>query len=361
MPRIAVYAIALNEAQFAQRFFDGASEADLVVVADTGSTDDTARLLRTAGATVHPISISPWRFDDARNAALALVPAEVDICVSLDLDEVAAPGWRAALERAWIPGTTSAFYRYHWSHDESGAPLVSTYAKKAHARHGFRWRHPCHEVIYPDRIEDLSVVIEDMVVDHWPDLGKSRGQYLDLLRLGAAEDPHDRRSAQLLGRELMIVGAWDDAIIELSRYLAIDGPFFADDRCNTMRFLSRCEAGRGRTNEALYWARRATAEAPSLREPWAELAFLHYERRDWPECYRAARRALAIGPASASQRIEASVWGSLPHDLAAIAAWNLGLTDEALQHVQQARMLAPPDERLAHDTAAIAADPNAST
>src|SRR4030095_6726541 len=104
--KIAVYSIALNEAKFAERWADSAAEADYRVVADTGSTDDTAALLRGKGVDVHAIAIRPWRFDRAREANLALVPADADVAICLDLDEVLLPGWRAALEQAWTPGTT---------------------------------------------------------------------------------------------------------------------------------------------------------------------------------------------------------------------------------------------------------------
>jgi len=36
--------------------------------------------------------VHPWRFDVARNAALALVPDNV--CISPDLDDVLPEGWR---------------------------------------------------------------------------------------------------------------------------------------------------------------------------------------------------------------------------------------------------------------------------
>jgi hypothetical protein len=39
-------------------------------------------------------------------------------------------------------------------------------------------------------------------------------------------------------------------------------------------------------------------------------------------------------------------WTSFPHDLASIAAWNLGLKDEALTHVNNALELDPKNERL---------------
>lgn len=39
--KIAVYAISKNEARFAKRWMHTMREADVVIVADTGSTDDT--------------------------------------------------------------------------------------------------------------------------------------------------------------------------------------------------------------------------------------------------------------------------------------------------------------------------------
>lgn len=79
--KIAVYAIAKNEAQFARRFVDSVREADAIIVADTGSTDGTKDELRKAGALVWTIDVDPWRFDKARNAALACVPSDIDVCV----------------------------------------------------------------------------------------------------------------------------------------------------------------------------------------------------------------------------------------------------------------------------------------
>ena len=93
-----VYAISKNEEQFVRRFCKSAQDADYILVADTGSSDGTSTLARECGAIVHDIFISPWRFDLARNSALALIPRSVDICISLDLDEVLEPGWKEKIE-----------------------------------------------------------------------------------------------------------------------------------------------------------------------------------------------------------------------------------------------------------------------
>jgi glycosyltransferase involved in cell wall biosynthesis len=81
---IAIYAICKNEEQFVQRFCDSAKDADLILIADTGSTDKTVELALECGAKVYDICISPWRFDKARDAALALLPKDIDVCISLE-------------------------------------------------------------------------------------------------------------------------------------------------------------------------------------------------------------------------------------------------------------------------------------
>ena len=123
--KIVVYAICKNEAQFVDRWMDSMSEADQVVVLDTGSTDDTVARLEARGAAVTVETINPWRFDTARNRSLDLVDEDADICVCTDLDEVFHPGWRAALESAWTPGTGQARYRYTWSFRPDGAEGVA--------------------------------------------------------------------------------------------------------------------------------------------------------------------------------------------------------------------------------------------
>ena len=101
-----------------------------IIVVDTGSTDRTVEILEANGAKVAHIYINPWRFDDARNAALALIPRDYDVCVSLDLDEELQPGWREEIERVWIKGeTTRLRYMFDW-----GAG-INFYYEKIHARH----------------------------------------------------------------------------------------------------------------------------------------------------------------------------------------------------------------------------------
>ncbi|MFQ7452646.1 MAG: glycosyltransferase [Flavonifractor plautii] len=145
--KIVVYAICKNEAGHAERWMASMAEADGVYVLDTGSTDGTAERLRALGAVVVEERVEPWRFDTARNRSLELVPEDADICVCTDLDEVFHPGWRAALEAAWTDGTTQAVYRYTWNFNADGSEGTVFWIEKIHARRGYRWTHPVHEVL----------------------------------------------------------------------------------------------------------------------------------------------------------------------------------------------------------------------
>ncbi len=134
--KIAVYTISKNEAKQVQPYMDSCRDADLVMIADTGSTDGTPDLLRQAGAVVHDIAVKPWRFDLARSTSLCLLPADVDVCVKLDLDERLQPGWRGELERAWTPGTTRLRYWYTWNWKAPGVPDVVFRNDLIHSRPG---------------------------------------------------------------------------------------------------------------------------------------------------------------------------------------------------------------------------------
>ena len=66
-------------------------------------------------------------------------------------------------------------------------------------------------------------------------------------------------------------------------------------------------------------------------------------------CGRAASKALAITEPSYSFDTVKANWGSRPHDVAAVAAWRLGMDDAALKHGEAMAALRPGDERAASD------------
>ena len=339
--KIAVYAIAKDEEGFVQRFCESAKDADLILIADTGSTDRTKEIAQEYGATVVDICITPWRFDKARDAALALVPGDFDVCVSLDLDEVLTEGWREEIEGVWNEDTTRLRYKYDWGRG------VSFYYEKIHHRHGYHWHHPCHEYPRCDaRLEEMYAFTDKLLVVHKPDPTKSRGQYLDLLELSVKEDPHCPRNAFYYARELTFYAKWEEAIVELERYLELPGANWNYERCYAMRLLGKCYNQLGRTDDAIEWLEEACKTAPDTREPFVELAEVYYGLGDWEAMYTNLRTALSIKEKLDIYMADPSVWGARPHDLFALACFYTGWYEEALQHGDIACKLNPSDTRL---------------
>lgn len=339
--KIAVYAIAKNEATFVERFCASAKDADMILMADTGSTDATVEIAKRCGAIVHDICISPWRFDLARNAALALVPRDIDVCISLDLDEVLEPGWREEIELAWTSDTTRMRYFFDWGRG------IRFFAEKIHSRNGYLWHHPVHEALRPDaRLNEIWAQTYKLVIRHLPDDSKPRSQYLELLELSVKEDPMCQRNAFYLAREYTYRARWTDATVALKSYLSMSGAAWDYERSYAHRLLGRCAEEMGNTLEAEAQYHRACAEVPLSREPWCALSFLMYKQHKWLECYSMAMRALSITDRQMVYTADPDAWSWQPHDLASISAWHLGMKDVAAEQARLAVEKAPDDLRL---------------
>ncbi len=346
--KVCVYAICKNEEQFVDRWMDSMSEADQVVVLDTGSEDGTVERLRARGAEVTVEAVSPWRFDTARNRSLEIVPEDTDICVCTDLDEVLRPGWREALEKAWVPGAGQAAYRYTWSFNADGSEGVVFWYEKIHARRGYRWVHPVHEVLkwIGEGSPGPTVTAEGVQLDHHPDPEKSRAQYLSLLELSVREEPEDDRNVHYLGREYMYRGRWDDCIRTLKHHLTMPAAVWRDERAASMRYIARSFWEKGEPAQARDWYFRAIIEAPHLREPYMDLALMLYQQEEWEGVLYFTSCALAITARPRSYICEAAAWGSLPYDLRSMAFYNAGACRQAVEQVEKALELEPENDRL---------------
>jgi tetratricopeptide (TPR) repeat protein len=345
--KICVYAICKNEEHFVDRWMDAVGEADLVVVADTGSTDGTVEKLRARGAQVYVEIVNPWRFDEARNRAMHHIPEDVDICVSNDLDEIFRRGWREKLENAWQPQHTRAKYLFTWQQAGGGNAGKQFTMEKIHRRKGFRWVHPVHEILeYTGEDPDNTVWVEGLVLDHFPDPSKGRGQYLPLLELSAQENPNDDRVAFWLGREYMYHGKYDESISTLNRYLRMPSALWNEERCAAMRFISNCHQYKGDLETARLWLFKAIAECPHIREPYLQMARLGYQKSDWPLVFYMVHQALQITTKTGSYLFEPDTWGWALYDLGAIACYRLGMYGKSREYALQACAISPGDARL---------------
>ena len=301
--KICVYAICKNEEKFVERWMESMSEADMVVVTDTGSCDNTVGRLRSRGAIVHDLKLNPWRFDTARNISLEHVPLDVDICVCTDLDELFEPGWRVNLEKAWedneeLKGTEvsrTGRYLYNWSFKNDNTPDVQFYYFKVHDRNGFKWNYPVHECIKYIGDKPLETIfINGMVLNHYPDHKKSRDSYLELLEMGVMEDNEDDRLNYYLGREYMYRGEYDKCIKILKNYLLLDKAIWKEERGAAMRCIAKSYFELKDVNNGYAWYYRAIAEVLHMRDAYVEFARYCYVYKDYVTIYFLTREAFKI-------------------------------------------------------------------
>lgn len=346
-----MYAIALNEEKFAARFADSCRDADLIVVGDTGSTDNTVDILKNKSVIVHNIHISPWRFDNARNAVLSLVPKDIDICISIDIDECLVEGWRSKIDKAWqeSPNLNRIRYKYIWSWNENNTPKVEFINEKIHSRNGYTWLMPCHEYLKAHHNEEKVILLSDLVVEHHPDNDKSRSQYLSLLELGVKEKPYCDRSAYYYARELFFYKKYKEAVEEFKRYLNLNTATWKEERASSYRFLSDCYLELNNYDEAKNTALRSVLEYSETRDSWIQVAKVGYFTKDWHTCLWALNKAFQIDYDLEKQSGHTETdlcYGWYPYDLAAIAYYNLNQYDKAHLYGKLALNMSAQDTRL---------------
>lgn len=345
--KVCVYAITKNEEKFVDRWYNSMKEADEIYVLDTGSTDKTVEKLEKNGVIVKTMIIDPWRFDNARNESLKMVPMDADICVCTDLDEVMSEGWREKLESIWKKNTTRAAYNYNWHFDENGNPDVNFYIEKIHNRNNYTWTHPVHEVLtYIGDTNETKIITDLFTLNHYPDNTKSRSSYLPLLELSVKEDPDDDRNMHYLGREYMYYGKWNEAIDTLIKHLSLPRATWKDERSASMRFIARCYQRLNRTFEAKMWLDKAMEETPYLRDPYVERAILAYNLKEWIDVEKYLLKALEIKTHQKTYINETFSWDYTIYDLLSISYFYQGKIDKALENVNIALKLAPDNERI---------------
>ncbi len=349
--KIAVYAIALNEEKHVERWLASVKDADHVVFCDTGSTDVTRRIFFEESHNPalidsdcsffgYDISIRPFRFDHARNAALALVPEDIDVCIALDMDEVLLPGWRAAIEENWKPDTTRLTYGFDL---DKGRRMVGF---RIHARHAYDWKYPCHEALIAKRgVQEKIAHCNTDLIAHKPDDSKPR-RYLPMLIDAVKEFPDDARMAFYLGREHKFACQWQDAIKQMQRYLDLD-PYFKEQRAEAMRYIGEClERLNEGEHQAASWYMRACIESPDERVNWLAFADHRRRERDWTGGLWGVQNALRCPEQPGVGTYDPYLLRVGPYDIGGVCAFYAGQKEQAALWMRTALELDPGNLRL---------------
>ena len=354
MSKICVYAICKNELKFVEQWLENMSEADYIVVLDTGSTDGTYEKLKEDSRVtlVKQQEIKPWRFDVARNESMKLIPDDADILVCTDFDELFEPGWAQFLRDNWVPGYHNrCHYKYAWKHDSLGNnQFVFTY-NKIHTK-DLHWIFPVHEVLWQKdpSYNEVALEADDKIfLHHWQDESKSRSNYLDLLHLSCEENPDHSHVRSLLTREYLIDEKWDKAIeygLQTLKKPDIDISSNGLVLLHTLFFVASSYLQIGNYDEALWYCQEFIRVDPTYREPY----FVMAQAFNASHVFTMAEAAVLAGFKNSIQKFDwvetGNSWTSEGHAILGAVYINMKKYQEAAEQLKTALSYDPENPRL---------------
>jgi len=298
--RLCVYAIMRDEEHNVAAWAENTLDADDRFVLDTGSTDDTVDELFLHGIGRLDATIDPFRFDDARNAALALAPS-ADLYLRLDADERLPDDWRQIIDDAYHPDIP----RYRYRVRNHGGIWSQITRDDLHVRPGFRWKYPTHEVLVgPEARRDLP----NLIVEHTspPERRSHHLNNLAVLREATHEYPGDHRMLFYCAREYWYAGQWDNCRLYMVKFLNLPGGWDAE-RCEAYRILAAID------DDPERWLWKAVGECPARREPWVDLCRFALSHREGERATMLYAEA-AARPRTDLYTTDPSAWGAAFED-----------------------------------------------
>jgi glycosyltransferase involved in cell wall biosynthesis len=308
-PRYAVYGIYKNEEKFIERFLASVREADEIVLCDTGTTDRTNEIIADfqqrnpeVNLSTYSISVQPWRFDDAYNAALALVGGDIDLCINMGMDEMLMENWRSVLDVRWDIRYTRYYHKFQ---TDWGNGSVSRHNHdRPHVRCGYIWRLPVHEILEYSG-EERTCWNHDFWIYHAPDTKKARSSYMSLMEISAKERPDVWKTWGFLAGEYMAARRYDDALAAVDKAMAL--PPSDKGHLNKLKFF--IYRALKKTELALLHIDSAIAMMPGRREPYVEKARYLSSLGRHGEAYFAMRQAARQTREVIDYHHNAGCWG----------------------------------------------------
>ncbi len=316
-PSIAVYGIYQDEEEVIERFLNSVQTADEIVLCDTGSTDHTNQIINQfkedhphVNLKVCSICVSPWRFDDARNTALALVNPDIDLCLSLDMAEYLMEDWQEHLIDQWEFGYTKYSHRYKTI--LPGEDDLEDWHQQIHIRTGYTWKLPIHEIVEYNKQEKVKK-LPDFWVYQKPIQDKVHVNYLPLLEQSVKERKDVWQSWSSLAAEYLLIGKPEAALQALDIALTLHN----SDKAYLHQQKYLVYKAQAQTDLALLNLNNAIIHKPDRRELYFEKAlYLHQLGRNieayftFQECKKLTHKVTDYHYNSAAWNQEFDQWST---------------------------------------------------
>lgn len=196
--KTAAYTICYNEIKKLDQWLYYTKDFDYRVILDTGSTDGTYEALKKVpGIILHQMRKEPFKFHHHRNFNLAMIPNDVDWCLSPDMDEYFSINVLDQMEKTINENPTVnniATTRLDiYSEVVFVGPPNSVPTNKIHRRHEYEWRAMIYEhLMYIGPGKENEIYNDKIFLIHDQDITKPRKtMYPKMMKERYEEDPTD--------------------------------------------------------------------------------------------------------------------------------------------------------------------------
>lgn len=215
MNKLCVYAICKNELKNLEKWLKSISQADLIVLIDTGSTDGTYEYLQSfnnQNLVIDQLIQEEFDFSIARNFALQKAFELTDeswIYLSLDLDEFLEEDGVLKIKNNWVNNYDTMRLK--------GITSENDYQYIDHKIHSgnreWFWHRAIHEIIkLPNKKQkEWNIGFAATAYIHCQDLNKTRDYYEKLLK-AYEKNPNDIKTVIYLAWESANHEQYDDVL-----------------------------------------------------------------------------------------------------------------------------------------------------
>lgn len=275
---VTLYVIAKNEEKNIEKFIKNSKKFSHTIVVDTGSTDNTVKLLRDAGIEVyqHPQTREEFDFALARNQALSYVTTDWAFSLDFneDIDELYLDGIGV------IADELTQFKHLRFDDDGNGEPkqLDNTHTR-FHRTGNYIWKNAVHEVLnfiptekYPTEIGvDTTIKITKRI-------NKTLDKelfYFNICEREYQKDPTNQYWIWFIFSHYFGVGNYERALEYGQEFLNVTKSYFDTSRIRTFILCSICLLNLKDISKAANYAFHAVSEAMNMGEPYLSQAFTY--------------------------------------------------------------------------------------
>lgn len=275
---VTLYAICKNEEKNVEKFVENSKKFLNTVVVDTGSTDNTVQLLRSAGIEVYEHSQTKKEFDFsvARNQALSYV--KTDWAFSLDFNEDIQDAYFEGLEIIENEFTTFKHLRYDDIGD--GKPQQSNEVHvRFHRTKNYKWANAVHEMpVFVPTEEFFEESFIETSIKITKKINRSVSKelfYFDICEREYQKDSTNWYYIWFIFNHYFNVGNYKMAFEFGQKYLNVSRAYFDTFRIIAFIKCSICLIQLQDLAKGANYAFHAVSEAMNMGEPYLSQAFIH--------------------------------------------------------------------------------------